>query len=93
MPAKLENCDRIFSGNRVVFCKIIITISVKKMRSYLCTDSYRSKKNTDLVQQVKINVSLLAPFGVISSFTNSFRFLFLAPVVQKVDNTIHWINP
>ena len=89
MPAKLENCDRIFSGNRVVFCKIIITISVKKMRSYLCTD----QRKTNLVQQIKINVSLLAPFGVISSFTNSFRFLFLAPVVQKVDNTIHWINP
>ena len=90
MPAKLENCDRIFSGNRVVFCKIIITISVKKNALLLV---HRSKKNTDLVQQIKINVSLLAPFGVISSFTNSFRFLFLAPVVQKVDNTIHWINP
>ena len=90
MPAKLENWDRIFSGNRVVFCKIIITISVKKNALLLV---HRSKKNTDLVQQIKINVSLLAPFGVISSFTNSFRFLFLAPVVQKVDNTIHWINP
>ena len=85
MPAKLENCDRIFSGNRVVFCKIIITISVKKNALLVV---HRSKKNTDLVQQIKINVSLLAPFGVISSFTNSFRFLFLAPVVQKVDNTI-----
>ena len=91
MPAKLENCDRIFSGNRVVFCKIIITISVNKMRSYLCTD--QRKTQTDLVQQIKINVSLLAPFGVISSFTNSLRFVFLAPVVQKVDNTIHWRNP
>ena len=90
MPAKLENCDRIFSGNRVVFCKIIITISVKKNALLLV---HRSKKNTDLVQQIKINVSLLAPFSVISSFTNSFRFLFLAPVVQKVDNTIQWINP
>ena len=90
MPAKLENWDRIFSGNRVVFCKIIITISVKKMRSYLCTDQ---RKNTDLVQQIKINVSLQAPFGVISSFTNSFRFVFLAPVIQKVDNSIQWINP
>ena len=90
MPAKLENCDRIFSGNRVVFCKIIITISVKKNALLVV---HRSKKNTDLVQQIKINVSLLAPFGVISSFTNSFRFLFLAPVVQKVDNTIQWINP
>ena len=85
MPAKLENCDRIFSGNRVVFCKIIITISVKKNALLVV---HRSKKNTDLVQQIKINVSLLAPFGVISSFTDSFRFLFLAPVVQKVDNTI-----
>ena len=90
MPAKLENWDRIFSGNRVVFCKIIITISVKKNALLLV---HRSKKNTDLVQQIKINVSLLAPFSVISSFTNSFRFLFLAPVVQKVDNTIQWINP
>ena len=90
MPAKLENCDRIFSGNRVVFCKIIITISVKKNALLVV---HRSKKNTDLVQQIKINFSLLAPFGVISSFTNSFRFLFLAPVVQKVDNTIQWINP
>ena len=54
---------------------------------------HRSKKNTDLVQQIKINVSLPSTFGVISSFTNSFRFVFLALVVQKVDNTIHWINP
>ena len=43
MPAKLENCDRIFSGNRVVFCKIIITISVKKMRSYLSTDQRKTQ--------------------------------------------------
>ena len=67
MPAKLENCDRIFSGNRVVFCKIIITISVKKNALLLV---HRSKKNTDLVQQIKINFSLLAPFGVISNLVS-----------------------